>query len=203
MDDIIPAATTAAVDVRAKWKVNLISGTDANGKTITITVPREQAKMSKLIVSMLEDDDDDTAGETEEPTDPEAIPLLDVSPAMLVKVVEFMEHHVHDPMKQIQKPIISNNMRDMVDEWDVNFIDSFDTKNGIFEIVRAANYLEFPSLLDLGIARIAAYIKDKTPEEVRVMLDVPDNMTEAEENAIKENNGWIFGVDDDSEQTNS
>ena len=121
-----------------------------------VEVPRNVAEMSVLIKEMLADDEDDEAPE---------IPLPNVNKDILDKVIEFCKHHVNDPMPEIEKPLKSNNMADVVPEWDANFIDV--EQSTLFAIILAANYLDLPNLLDLSCAKVASMIKGKSPEEIR------------------------------------
>jgi S-phase kinase-associated protein 1 len=121
-----------------------------------VEVARNVAEMSVLIKEMLADDEDEDVPE---------IPLPNVQKDILDKVIEFCTHHVNDPMPEIEKPLKSNNMADVVPEWDANFIDV--EQSTLFSIILAANYLDLPNLLDLSCAKVASMIKGKTPEEIR------------------------------------
>lgn len=52
-------------------------------------------------------------------------------------------------MKEIEKPLKSDNMVENVGPWDAEFIDMDDAS--IFQLVSAANYLMIQPLLDLHI----------------------------------------------------
>jgi hypothetical protein len=41
---------------------------------------------------------------------------------VLARVVEYMTHHVNNPPKEIEKPLRSENMADVVSQWDANFV---------------------------------------------------------------------------------
>lgn len=144
-----------------------------------VEVPRPIAEMSVLIKEMLADDDDDETPE---------IPLPNVSKDILDKVVEFCTHHVNDPMNEIEKPLKSGQMADVVGEWDANFIDVEQTT--LFAIILAANYLDLPSLLDLSCAKVASMIKGKTPEEIRKTFNIVNDFTPEEEAQVREENKW-------------
>jgi S-phase kinase-associated protein 1 len=145
-----------------------------------IKVTPEVAKMSVLMSDMLADDDDAEA----------EIPLLEVDKATLKKVVQFLEYHVHDPMQEIQKPIKSTIMEEIACEWDAKFMDV--PQEELFTIILAANYLDIPSLLDLGIAKMATMVKDKEPEEVKRLFNIEPDITPEEEKLVREQNPWIF-----------
>lgn len=121
-----------------------------------VEVPRNVAEMSVLIKEMLADDEDEESPE---------IPLPNVNKDILDKVIEFCKHHVNDPMPDIEKPLKSNIMSEVVPEWDANFIEV--EQSMLFAIILAANYLDLPNLLDLSCAKVASMIKGKSPEEIR------------------------------------
>ena len=121
-----------------------------------VEVPRNVAEMSVLVKEMLSDDDEEETPE---------IPLPNVQKEILEKVIEFCTHHVNDPMQDIEKPLKSQNMFEVVSEWDANYIEV--DQATLFAIILAANYLDIPSLLDLSCAKVASMIKGKTPEEIR------------------------------------
>lgn len=123
---------------------------------LKVEVPRNVAELSNLVKEMLADDDDDEVPE---------IPLPNVTKETLDKVIEFCKHHVNDPLPEIEKPLTSNNLADIVPEWDANFIEV--EQSTLFNLILAANYLDLPPLLDLACAKVASMIKGKTPEEIR------------------------------------
>jgi S-phase kinase-associated protein 1 len=50
------------------------------------------------------------------------------------------------------QPLRSNNMSDMVPEWDAKFVDV--EQQVLFELILAANYMDIRSLLDLACAKV-------------------------------------------------
>ena len=51
------------------------------------------------------------------------IPLAEEAPRdVLEKIVQFLQHHDGNPMKEIVKPIQSSIMADLVSDWDSEFI---------------------------------------------------------------------------------
>jgi S-phase kinase-associated protein 1 len=50
--------------------------------------------------------------------------------------------------------------------------------------------LDIGPLLDLCCARIASFVKDKSPEEIRQNLNVEVDMTPEEEAQIRAENAW-------------
>ena len=64
--------------------------------------------------------------------------------------------------QEIEKPLKSANMADVVSPWDANFVEL--DHEMLFELILAANYVDIKSLLDLSCAKVASMMKDKSPE---------------------------------------
>jgi len=148
-----------------------------------IEVEEEVAMKSTLIKNMIED-----AGTEED------IPLPNVKTSVLKKVLEYCQHYKNDNPPEIEKPLKSTNMIDVVPEFDAKYID-LENLEEIFEIILAANYLDIKSLLDLSCAKIASLIKGKTPEEIRKTFNIQNDFTPEEENQIREENKWAEQAD--------
>ena len=56
-------------------------------------------------------------------------------------------YHADKPLAEIERPLKSSNMRDVVSEWDANFV-NIPTEE-LMDLIVAANFLIIPSLLDL------------------------------------------------------
>jgi S-phase kinase-associated protein 1 len=134
----------------------------------------------------------------------EEIPLPNVKMPILKKIVEYCEKHRADNPPEIEKPLKSNNLNDVVAAWDAEFI-NIPNLEDIFEIILAANYLDVRSLLDLGCAKVATLLKGsklmtslhakwcsigKTAEEIRKTFNIQNDFTPEEEQQIKEENKW-------------
>ncbi len=88
----------------------------------------------------------------------EEIPLPNVKATTLAKVLKYCELHKGENPPEIEKPLKSANLSDVVSQNDVKFID-IENIEEIFEIVLAANYLDIKSLMELACAKIASLIK--------------------------------------------
>mmetsp|Transcript_34819 Transcript_34819/g.38515 ORF Transcript_34819/g.38515 Transcript_34819/m.38515 type:complete len:169 (-) Transcript_34819:372-878(-) len=142
-------------------------------------VPVEVAKMSELVKSMMEDDAD---GMTE-------IPLPNVKATVLQKVIEFCTHHTkQEAMTEIEKPLKSQNMADVVQQWYANYVNVEQVV--LFELILAANYMDIKPLLDLTCATVASMIKGKTPEEIRTAFNIINDFSPEEEAQVREENKW-------------
>lgn len=71
----------------------------------------------------------------------------------------------------------------------MDFINGMD-KDTFYNLTLAANYMDIKPLLDLCCAKIASLIKGKTPEEIRVNLDITNDFTPEEEAQVRAENKW-------------
>merc|ERR1719276_419592 len=135
--------------------------------------------MSELVKGMIDDDCDD---------DDVEIPLPNVKAAVLRKVIEFCHHHRSEPMVEIEKPLKSAQMAEVVQKWYAEFVNVEQVL--LFELILAANYMDIKPLLDLTCATVASMIKGKTPEEIRKTFNIVNDFTPEEEAQVREENKW-------------
>ena len=91
-------------------------------------------------------------------------------------------------MPEIEKPLASARMKEVVSEWDAAFVNI--EQELLFELILAANYMDIKSLLDLTCAKVASMIKDKTPEQIRETFNITNDFTPEEEARVREENKW-------------
>ena len=107
------------------------------------------------------------------------IPLPDIKYDILKKVVEYLAHYKDKEPQQIPKPLPSQDLKEVTDEWDVNFINGMEL-DSVFDLINAANYMDISSLLDLACAKIASLMKGKSAAEIRAMFNIECDLTEDE-----------------------
>jgi S-phase kinase-associated protein 1 len=142
------------------------------------------AKMSGLLNTILENYDNDQNIDDE-------IPIMNVKANILSKVIEFIKYYLEEPMKEIEKPLISSDMSKVVQQWYADFI-KVDNQI-LFELILAANYLDIKPLLDLTCATTASMIKGKTPNEIAETFGIASTdiiITPEQEAKIREENLW-------------
>eukprot|EP00619_Florenciella_sp_RCC1007_P012125 CAMPEP_0205906222 /NCGR_PEP_ID=MMETSP1325-20131115/1818_1 /ASSEMBLY_ACC=CAM_ASM_000708 /TAXON_ID=236786 /ORGANISM="Florenciella sp., Strain RCC1007" /LENGTH=214 /DNA_ID=CAMNT_0053272221 /DNA_START=108 /DNA_END=752 /DNA_ORIENTATION=- len=144
-------------------------------------VEKRVAKMSELVKTMIPEEED---GET----DQQEIPLPNVKSVILGKVMEFCKHYCEEPMNEIEKPLKSSNMHEVVQEWYANYVEV--EQETLFELILAANYMDIKPLLDLTCATVASMIKGKTPEDIRKTFNIVNDFTPEEEAQVREENKW-------------
>ena len=171
---------------------NTTNYTEYKGKVTLVSregdkfeVEAKTAAMSELVLTMLTDGDDEEDGEETI----QEIPLPNIKSTVLAKVVEFCNYHVtNGPMKEIERPLKSANMAEVIGEWDANFVTI--EQEELFEIILAAQYMDIKSLLDLTCAKVASMMKGKTPEEIRNTFNIVNDFTPEEKAQVREENKW-------------
>jgi S-phase kinase-associated protein 1 len=125
-------------------------------------VDRKHAFISNLIKTGLENDDK-----------ADEFPVPGVTAPILEKVVEYMTHHKGTEPPIIEKPLRSKVMRDVCqDKWDAEFIDRIgETRQVLYDLILAANYMDIKGLLHLGCAKVASLIKGQPLEKIKEILD--------------------------------
>ncbi|KAJ6125922.1 hypothetical protein N7471_010415 [Penicillium samsonianum] len=155
--------------------MSFITLTSSDG--VDISVERTNAERSILIKNLLEDLGD--LGE--------AIPIPNVNEAVLKKVIEWCEHHKHDPPSASDDDHNHRKTTD-IDDWDQRFMQV--DQEMLFEIILAANYLDIKALLDVGCKTVANMIKGKSAEEIRRTFNIQNDFTPEEEDQIRRENEW-------------
>jgi len=136
-----------------------IKVTSADHKTFE--VEKKHAFVSILIKQTL--DQDPTAAE---------LPIPGVRGEILEKVIEYMNHHKGTEPPIIPKPLRSKEMKQVCsDPWDATYIDKIgETRQDLYDLILAANYMDVKSLLHLGCAKVSSLIKGQPLEKIKDIL---------------------------------
>ena len=126
---------------------------------VSFSVPIKVARLSIFVSVMTDDCDNDTDNN-------ECIPIMRVDSKVLRMIIEYMYYYSTDPMITIEKPLVSNYIGDVVQDWYAVFIERVKYENMLYDIVNAANYMYIQSLLDLSCAAVATLIHEKSVSEV-------------------------------------
>jgi len=142
----------------------------------------EIAKASMTIKTMLED-----LGMDE--NDDEPVPLPNVSASILKMVIKWATHHKDDPPAPEEEEEDKRDKRtDNIEPWDQEFLKV--DQQTLFDLILAANYLDIKALLDTCCKTVANMIKGKTPEELRKIFNIKNDLTPEEEEQIRKENEW-------------
>ncbi|KAF8383454.1 hypothetical protein PRIPAC_72596 [Pristionchus pacificus] len=118
------------------------------------------------------------------------IPLPNMKGATLKTVVEWLEHHKADPVKEGEDDDINTEV--VVPDWDKSILEPINKTSVLLELTVAANYLDIKALLNYTCKTIANSFKGKTGEQIREEWGVPNEFTPEEEAAIKKENEWVM-----------
>lgn len=154
-------------------------------------VKRNILKCSKLLIELLNDDDECSQTIT-------IIPI-NLHSRIIPYFICYMDHH-HDKCEiEIEKPIIDKFMEiNSISYWDKQFmctiLDENEKINDIFiECLNASNFLSMSSLCNLLCARLACSIglSDMTTEMLRLIFNEKNDFTSEEEKKITDELNFI------------
>ena len=148
-----------------------------DGKELEIT--KKQADLSELLKQAINDYPKEVS-----------FPLNEIDEKNGEKIKEFLTHFDGTAPAEIEKPLTSNDMKTLTDEWSANFVDKMPLED-LVNLTVAANYMGINSLLDLCCAKIASLCKDKSEDEIFKTFNITETFTEEDKNKIKEDNKWI------------
>ena len=144
-------------------------------------VPRKAVISSNLLCNMLEDDKT-----CEDAKFDKCMPIT------VQRTAEYMTYHLKTQPKDIEKPLRSHNLAELVDEWDFKMLESMGDGPGVgegqdqmFDMMLFANYLGLDSLLMLACAKCASLLKGRTPAEIRKKFNIRDDFSPEEEEAVR------------------
>lgn len=134
-------------------EISLVSSEES-----THIVTRREACLSKLLFTIMDADQD--AG---------TIDLPHVQKDVLDDVIVYLRQYNGEGPPEIEKPIRSTVMKDIATEWEAEYIERFSIKR-LYKVILAAHYLDIPTLVDLGCAKVASLIRGKSPDEIKDIL---------------------------------
>ena len=148
-----------------------------DGKELELT--KKQAELSELLKGAINDYPKEGS-----------FPLNEIDEKNGEKIKEYLTHFDGVPPAEIEKPLTSNEMKNLTDEWSAGFVDKMPLED-LVNLTVAANYMGINSLLDLCCAKIASLCKEKSEEEIFKTFNITETFSEEEKNKIKEENKWI------------
>ena len=122
-----------------------------------------------------------------------SVPLNNVSSMVLIKIIDFLEKYDNSPFEKIEKPLKSDDLSYCVGKEYLDFLESMELEL-LFEVIKAANFLEIESLLDLTCAKVATMLKGKSVEEIRNTFGIENDFTPEEEEEIRKENAWCQDI---------
>lgn len=125
--------------------------------------------------------------ESENPN--ESIVLQEVEDKIIDKLWEYLERVDEHEIKEIEKPLTSNDMKNETDDWSANFVDI--PLDDLVNLTKGASYMGIRSLIDLCCAKLACMCMDKTEEEIFNVFNINETLTEEEKQRLRDENKWI------------
>ena len=109
-----------------------------------------------------------------------SVKLDNIDSSVFQKILDFLEIYNIKPFQKIDKPLKSDDLSYCVSEEYIAFLDTMEMEL-LFEVIKAANFLEIESLLDLTCAKVATMLKGKTVEEIRETFGIENDFSPEEE----------------------
>ena len=130
--------------------------------------------------------------------DEDALKSLPLVTSSAQSIVRFLTMHAEQPCGEPSKPVASTNLREngvqpMFASW-VESLPVTQNGSGVVGVLGAAHYLDIDPLVKLLAARLAASIRGLTPEEIRNLLGLQDDLTPAEKSRHARENQWCLDL---------
>uniref|UniRef100_A0AC34QDY3 Skp1-related protein n=1 Tax=Panagrolaimus sp. JU765 TaxID=591449 RepID=A0AC34QDY3_9BILA len=136
---------------------------------VVVKVPEKIIRQSQLLHNMIVLSDDKDS----------MLNVSQVDSKVLKSIITFLEPYQNEkPYKPAKDYRVQISPRD--DQFLANF-----NGNQLVELLNTANYLSVYRLIDAGCLRIRGMIENRTAEEIRHILQLPDDLTDEEKREIE------------------
>jgi hypothetical protein len=124
------------------------------------------------------------------------IPLNEeYSDYLIEQLIQFTEYHILRLDSRTRALYVNEEDEESLSKWDTDFVESIVAKYtnaGICNLFTFADYINNTQLLRVCAIYIATnIIKKKTPQELRKMFNINNDLTKEEEEEIDEQTKWI------------
>lgn len=126
---------------------------------LSMEVEKEDLLLSELIRTVVENLEEEIV----------EIPLPNVSFPILELIVQYTRYFRTETMPDIPHPLPSKALHEIVGSWYNDYIFSL-SEDTLYQLIKAASYMDIEPIQELGCARLAIMIKGKQPDEVRRIL---------------------------------
>jgi len=126
--------------------------------TLGVSDSDDSNKLMGLFSTFIDNnDDDDDDNDDSTPVEADSV--------MIKHVIDYGKLYAKQKMTIPEKPLLSYDMKDNVQECYSEFINKFTTLE-VLQLILTANYLEVKPLLSLAGSKIASLIEGKTSKEI-------------------------------------
>ncbi len=98
---------------------------------------------------------------------------------VLEKIAEYLNYYADKDFPTLPEVLKGNDLKAEIGEWDFSFIDSISYEN-CFHLINAGLLFGLNHLYELACAKIAAFMKGKSPEEVNQEFTIECQLTQEE-----------------------
>ena len=127
----------------------------------------ESLKLSKFLNNLIIDF----------PDEEDEIEISQVNGKNLKLIIDYLNHHRTEEIKEIPKPLPSGDLKLYLDEWDYNFINPLSLEECI-DLLNAAQTLDMEGIINLSSAKIASEMLIGTVDEVLEKFRIKDDKQE-------------------------
>lgn len=139
---------------------------------------KEMCKKSVLLSQLIHEDSDNE-------DDDNSIANLQVDYDTLFRIKDFLDYRIKNgSMNIINQPLESNDLSELVSEFDFKFVNKLNFKE-LENLTNAANYLDIEDLLNLCCARWAIFVKGKTHSELEKLIGKKIDFSEEEKSILE------------------
>ena len=107
------------------------------------------------------------------------IDVEDVKGEILKLVVDYLNYYSSNEIPKIPDVLQSNDLKKEVSQWDYKFVQPLSYEQ-TFHLINAGLLLELDHLHDLACAKVAAFMKGKSPEDVNKEFTIECQLTQEE-----------------------
>ena len=107
------------------------------------------------------------------------IEVEDIKGEILKLVVDYLNYYSKNEIPKIPDVLSSNDLKKEVSQWDYKFVAPLNFEQ-TFRLINAGLLLELDHLHDLACAKIAAFMKGKSPEDVNKEFTIECQLTQEE-----------------------
>lgn len=106
----------------------------------------------------------------------EKVNLEEINENILKILVKYLQHYGNKEESKLPEELKSSNLNDELCEWDFKFLEEL-TFEQTFNLINAGILLNIPHLHDLACIKIAAFMKDKQPDDVNKEFTIECQLT--------------------------
>ena len=107
------------------------------------------------------------------------IEIEDIKGEILKLVVDYLNYYSKNEIPKIPDVLQSNDLKKEVSDWDYRFVGPLSYEQ-TFHLINTGLLLELDHLHDLACAKVAAFMKGKSPEDVNKEFTIECQLTQEE-----------------------